>query len=122
MIVQRSTTLHGDEHPLSHAGAIGGRNIKVQLRDVITRAEDPDFFPPVNKLDHVHKTGTFLLFSGVTWEMFQSVNGSAMVPRMLTNFVREAHPDCTWQLAGMTLLAVVGPSLVAVIRTVGGDW
>lgn len=118
MIIKNTTALTNALVALK----LGVRTATIQKRDKITRAEDPSYFPPNYDPAHGDERGTTSIHGSITWEMFKTGPNSAMVPQTLTNFVREAHPGCTWQVKGVSLFAVSRTLEVVAVLHIIGDW
>ena len=119
MIIKNSQTL---DKNMPITSMIGMTRAHIQTRDKITRAEDPSYFPPNYDPAHGSLQGTISTRGSVVWEMFKTGPDSAWVPQVLTNFVRTAHPGCTWQVKGVSLFAVSKMLEVVAVLHIIGDW
>lgn len=119
MLIKNSTTLD-KTMPISQR--IGNNVAHIELRDKITRAEDPSYFPPNYDPMPGVQYGTLVTRGGLLWETFKTGHDSAMVPRTLTNQVRAAHHGCTWQVKGLSLFAVTKDLEVVAVLHIIGDW
>jgi hypothetical protein len=100
---------------------IGSAVAHIQRRALITRAEDPSYFPPNYDPARGIGLGTIVTRSNVAWEIFKTGHDVANVPKILTDLVRGAHPGCTWQVRGMSLFAVSDAlEVVAALHLLGG--
>lgn len=97
-----------------------GKRVTVYGVNAITRKACPELFPPYgfDPLGALPGGDFYAPPPGGTqrtWERFSSQTTTLMIPRVLTDLIREGFPTCRWDLAGLRLYAIVDRRVVAII-------